>query len=664
MSLERVGLAGLFLLAPGLLVYVAFDDGGFFPQTVAIATVVVALTLVVRTTSAESPFAGLSPALGVAVSALALFGGWVLLSRTWSHAPARSTVEFDRVLLYLLTLLLFGSVGRTAARVRWLIRLLVLAIAAVCLAGLASRLLPDTFSVAPDIGKFPRLNYPVTYWNTLGLIGSLGTILCLHLASAREEPRASRVLASALVPALTVTVYLTFSRGGIAAGAIGVATYVLLVRRLGTLMALAATVPPAAVAVAVAYHADALASTTPTGAHGVSQGHHVALVVVLCVVAAGALRLALSLLETRRSRRPPSTALARYGRLAWLGGLVALIVVLLAANAPAKLSHEYHRFISGDTPTLNGDLRNRLTQVGNNGRTQLWDVSLDDFKRSPLHGTGAGTYQVEFERASPPVSAVKDGHGLYFETMGELGIVGLVLLLACLLTILGVALYRFVKTKRSAYAAAFAVTLAWAIRAGADWDWEMPSVTLIVFALGGLVLAANARRAERTELWPAQATRLPMAVAWLAVAVFPWMVLTSERHIANARDALRFGHCQDATEQALAALRAVPAQGRAFEIVAFCDLRNRRPRAAMQAIDKAIAADPDNWRYRFDMAIARGQNAQDPDVALAQAQTRKRRERAIGEFRHDARGKNPARWRQAALDARAALLLADDVGDY
>jgi O-antigen ligase len=664
MSLERAGLAGLFLLAPALISYVAFDDGGFFPATVGVAAVVIALTLVVRTTSAPNPFGGLSPALGVAVGALGLFGGWVLLSRVWSHAPARSTVEFDRVLLYMLTLLLFGSIARTAARVRWMVRALVLAVAAICIAGLASRLLPDTFPVGSQIASFPRLNYPVTYWNTLGLIGSLGTILCLHLSSAREEPRATRVLATALVPVLAVTVYLTFSRGGIAAGAIGIAAYVVLVRRLGTLAALAAMVPPTLVAVTVAYHADALASTTPTGAHGVSQGHHVALVVAICAVAAAALRWAISLLETRRLRPDRAIALARYGRLAWLGGLLALIVVLLAANAPAKVSHQYHRFISGDTPTLNGDLRNRLTQVGNNGRTQLWDVSLDDFKASPFHGTGAGTYQVEFERASPPVGAVKDGHGLYFETLGELGIVGLLLLLTCVLTMLGVALYRFLKTKRSVYAAVFAVTLAWSIRAGVDWDWEMPSVTLFVFVLGGMVLAANRRTAERTEPWPAQSARIPIAIAWLVVAAFPWLVVVSERHIGSAQAALRFGHCQDATDDALAALSAVPDQGRAFEIVAFCDLRNRKPRAAMQAIDKAIAADPDNWQYRFDMAIARAQNAQDPRSALAQARVRKPREREIQLFAADARGRSPVRWRQAGLDARAGLLLLGEVGDY
>ena len=64
---------------------------------------------------------------------------------------------------------------------------------------------------------------------------------------------------------------------------------------------------------------------------------------------------------------------------------------------------------------------------------------------------------------------------------------------------------------------AVAVTVTWAIHAGVDWDWEMPAVTLWVFALGGAALAAAtgkafcvARRngaAPAAASWPASASR-------------------------------------------------------------------------------------------------------------------------------------------------------------
>src|SRR5204863_9651022 len=89
--MSRVGQAGnLFLLAilpAGLVVYFAFNGGGFFPGTVGLAAAVLALMLVVHTTSAERPFAGASWGLGVVAAMLAAHAGWTLASRGWSHAP-------------------------------------------------------------------------------------------------------------------------------------------------------------------------------------------------------------------------------------------------------------------------------------------------------------------------------------------------------------------------------------------------------------------------------------------------------------------------------------------------------------------------------------------------------------------------------------------------
>lgn len=62
---------------------------------------------------------------------------------------------------------------------------------------------------------------------------------------------------------------------------------------------------------------------------------------------------------------------------------------------------------------------------------------------------------------------------------------------------------------RTLYAALFAAGLAWALHAGVDWDWQMPAVTLWVFALGGAALAAPAR-APRIRFSPPLA--LPAAI--------------------------------------------------------------------------------------------------------------------------------------------------------
>ena len=120
---------------PGaLLVYLSFNSGGFFVDTTALAAVFLAVVLVVRVIAAEEPFAGVSVRLGLAAGALGLYAAWTLLSSTWSHAPGRALIEFDRTLLYLFALALFGSMCWTGERIRWLVRGLALAAVAVCVA--------------------------------------------------------------------------------------------------------------------------------------------------------------------------------------------------------------------------------------------------------------------------------------------------------------------------------------------------------------------------------------------------------------------------------------------------------------------------------------------------------------------------------------------------
>ncbi|MFN2579379.1 MAG: toprim domain-containing protein, partial [Pyrinomonadaceae bacterium] len=68
-------------------------------------------------------------------AALALLAAWTLLSGTSSQASARGLTEYDRALLFLLAFLVVGSLGRTAARLRWAVRALAAAAFAVCLCG-------------------------------------------------------------------------------------------------------------------------------------------------------------------------------------------------------------------------------------------------------------------------------------------------------------------------------------------------------------------------------------------------------------------------------------------------------------------------------------------------------------------------------------------------
>ncbi len=289
---------------PGaVLIWFGFNSGGFFPGATAVVALALAVFLVLRLTLAEEPLAGVSPALVVAPGALAALAAWALVSSAWSHAPGRAMLEFSRDLTYLLAVAAFGCAAFRPERFAQAVRFLAVAVFVVCAAGLITRMLPDLWTIEQRLAT-DRLSYPLTYWNALGLLAGLGTVLALHLTSSAGEPPAVRVLGAALAPALVTTAYLTFSRGGIAAGLVGLIAFLLIGRPAHLPGALLAVVPACALALVTAVGADALATLHPTSPAGVADGHRLALAVALATVAAAALR-ALTLCDRPPDRRAP-----------------------------------------------------------------------------------------------------------------------------------------------------------------------------------------------------------------------------------------------------------------------------------------------------------------------------------------------------------------------
>ena len=452
-----------------------------------------ALALVVRITVAERPFEGFSPALALAFGALTGLAVWTLASALWSNAPARALAEFDRTLLYALVLVLTGSavarVGDLATVLRWT----AAAFAAIALAGLLTRLLPDTFPISA--GFLPeRVSFPVTYWNAMGIACALGALLLAHLTVSSAEHPAVRIVAAALLAPTAVTLYLTFSRGAIWVLPVGVVLYVLLAQPRGLLTGLPAAGIPAAIAVKVAYGADLLARADyDASAAAASQGRDVALVVLACALGAAALRAAALPLDRRIDAFYIDEDNKRFLRLALSGGLVlALLIGALAADAPRRISDARATFSEGRYMDYEADLRTRLTSTVDNGRVDAWRVALDDAERNPLKGSGAGTYRLVWdqERPPPPMKVI-DGHSLYLETLSELGVVGLVLVLVAIGTILVGGLLRLGGPERHAHGALVAAGAMLALHAGVDWDWEMPVLFVWLFGAGGVVLASR-----------------------------------------------------------------------------------------------------------------------------------------------------------------------------
>jgi hypothetical protein len=664
---ERLAVTALMLLPGALIVFTGFNAGGYFPATPAILAIVLAQILLVRIIQARHPFEGLTLSTLVALGALAAYAAMTLLSTLWSHASGRALIEFDRAWMYLLVLLLLGSVRPSTQNLRWLVRGLLLGASVVCLAGLISRVLPNVWPTAPDVSN-QRLSYPVTYWNTLGLLAALGIVLALHLACTLSERRPVRVLAAAVLPLLAATLFFTFSRGAIAAGTIGLVVYVCCARPRGLLSGVLATVPPTAALIVVAYHANLLDTVDPTTPAAVAQGHHVALVAGLCACACAGLRLGFALVLDprllRRSLIPPRLS-PRSRRAAIAGILCVGAAAALVLGAPHAVASDWNRFISG-APTRGGhDLRQRLTDPSSDGRTELWRVALNGFSAAPLHGYGAGMYQTLWDRNRPRFVYTINAHSLYLQALAELGIPGLALLAILLVTVLGGLAVRM-RTRgprRSLYGVLLACAVVWAVRAGVDWDWEMPVVTLGFFAAAGLALSPRKRSSGRG--WtPGGRGRAALGLLCVAAVVLPVLIVGSQNRLGQAENALYAStpDCATASTAARASIGWLDVRPEPFEIVGFCDLRGGRPRQAIAEMRDAVRLDPGSWETYYALSIAEAAAGVDPMDAARRALRMDPLElltrQAVNEFRQAA---GPRGWARRASVVRAAALASNDL---
>lgn len=610
------------LLAPGLLLGVlSFHIGGFSPEWTAIAVLVLLALLLLHATLAGRAFEGASVGLAAAGVALAGFAAWTLVSGSWSDAPARAMLEFDRVLVYLGTLLVVGLIGRTHDRARVLLAGLATAAAGVSAAAVCVWLLPGTFAAGTATGfSGERLNWPLSYWNSAGLIAALGVVWCLHFTSTLRERPVVGVLSAAAVPVCAAALFFTGSRGAVLFLGIALAIYLVAGASRGLVTGVAATAPATVVALMAA--SDVPNLTQRLMLDGSGDAPRALLTLVACAGSAALLRTVLLLADRllRRARLP------RPSRQAVLGTGAALVVVGTAAfvllGNPSALEDDIREITSSATVPSDLAPTERFTRLGSNGRIDHWRAAIEGgFQADPWRGTGAGTYALLWARERDSAFTVIDAHSLYFEVLGEMGIVGLGLLVAVLLLMLGAMAGRLRGEGRTVWAALFAASAAWAVHAGLDWDWEMPAVSLWVFAAGGLALAAPAGPRHRGSA-PAKGLRIGVGLACLAMALTPLSVHRSQVGLTEAVEAFASGDCTAATDAALDANDALSVRPEPFELLAYCNVRVGRDELALRMIDAAVRRDPGNWELRYGQALVRAATGRDPRSAAQAALVR------------------------------------------
>lgn len=515
-AVRRAGLSGLALaVVAALLIRLAWQAGGYFPtsylQAGGIACVALAALLVVF-----RPDWRFSTHALFALGALAGLAAWTALSATWAPVPSRAVQAMQRDVLYValfaLGLLAAGS-GRYARAIPWT----VLAVASVIVgAGLLSRLEPNLVGTpiqAPGLSN-GRLGYPLGYWNAYGGLAAMLTVLACGLAGDPKTHPLARAPAAGVSLLAFVAMYLSLSRGAWLALIVGALVLLAVSAYRGSLLVSAGIVGAAsvlAVSRLQSYHQlTGSAADLPHAGAGHAFAGQLAVLLAVVVVAQW-------LVAAGRSSQRLMAAMGRVGRpvTAVVAGVALLAAITVyavharsveghAANGLDRssgfISRQWRDFMRPAVQSKSGTSR-LVTAKGT--RSDLYRVAIDGFEAHPLRGDGAGGFQVRWARTRHVGEDVRNAHSLELETLGELGLVGILLLLAFLAAIVVAAVRSRVRPGglgRGQTAAAAAGIAVWVAHSFVDWDWQMPAVTGCALLLAAPLFPYGRLRRRRRPL--------------------------------------------------------------------------------------------------------------------------------------------------------------------
>ncbi|MEA2133413.1 MAG: hypothetical protein QOC68_1322, partial [Solirubrobacteraceae bacterium] len=516
------------------------------------------------------------------------------LGLTFSESDERTVDELARVLHYGGVVAL--AVSLVDARTwRYAAAGLTTGAVLVSLLALGSRLFPDLFPSDAVNQVFPsdRQQYPFSYWNGVAAFTAMTAVLALGI-SAHGRSRVGRALALATVPSVIAVTYITYSRGGVVAVAVGLIALVILVPHRA-LIALHAIVAAAAGTVVILVIRGQTEIARGTGADGA------ALVLVVCLAAAAVCAVAVlgtSALDAERRLRVPS----RPARA--LAVATGVVVLALAATLGPGLVNSGVDHLRGPAPGDRlADPAARLTSLGS-ARYEVWKAALDVHAAEPLHGTGPGTFEFEWNRSPRYDHFVRDAHSFYFESLAEEGWLGLAAGLLFLGGLLWAGTSLRVRARRDpvdagylgALLAAFVVYLAYA---GYDWMWELTAVSVFPLIAVSIAIAAAGRVRRGAFGWPARVA-LGLVALIVGLTQLPGMVSTAK--IRSSQDAVRAGDFTTAMADAEDAVASAPWAATPYVHRGLLLERSGRLVDARADILRAMKREPTNYRHPLLLA--------------------------------------------------------------
>lgn len=596
------GLAGygLTVVVGAAVFLVALDRGGYADTSRTALAVGIWWAIVLAVALGLRPLVSV-PRAGYGLGGLLLaFAVWTFVSTQWAASAERAFSEGDRVALYLGVFALVVLASWRGSAAAWADGL-ALGIAATALLALFGRLFPavlDTQQAETILtGAYARLSYPLGYWNGLAIFTALAVPLLLRAAVASRFALV-RGASLMVVPALLGVIYLTASRGGFATAIFGSFCFVLLAGRRWTAVAAAALAAVGSVGVIAVLEARDSLVNDPGTRVAESQGRSAALLIAVVCILVGLVWAAGTVLL--RDRLPDSGVLE--------GAAVACVVIVavVAVIASDPISRFESFKANPETTSAGSSVSNHLLNTSGTGRWQLWSAALDSFDTHPWRGRGAGSYEAWWLRSPHFAGFARDAHSLYAETLGELGIVGLLLLGTTFLVGVGTGLRRTLGAPSRAHqttgAALVAAFLAFGIGAAVDWMWELTVVGMVAFVLLALMTGPATLWRRSRDGGHARGRRVSVALATVVAVIglvavgLEGIVLVQTVKLGDSQAAVARRDFAAAVEDARDARSVEPWASSPYAQLALVSEQLGRLRPARIWIARAIDRDREDWR--------------------------------------------------------------------
>lgn len=635
-------------------VALVFDDVGYPLTAWAPATVLVLGLLGVAVATLPNAWGDVPTPVRVATAGLVGLTAWTFLSILWTPDRGAALEAGGRTVLYATVFLLFAlwrQRARSAALVlgAWTALMLVLAAAWTVRVGAGGQ-------AAVDLFLDDRLRSPAGYPNASAATWLMVLWPAVALAASARVPWVARGAFAAGAVVVLPLALLSVSRGSLIAVPLTALLLLVLLpgrlRHLGTLLLVAAAATPGLLAALDV--GDVLA--TP-GADPSSDLRAVAVLALGGGLVAGAIVAAVARWEVARpSGDPRVAALHRAGRLAAAAVFaVGLVGGLVAVGDPVdRLDRAWTSFQGGYAEDSGSG--NRLASGLGSNRYDFYRVALDGFTAAPLVGQGAESFRQSYLRDGTSTETPRYPHSVELRVLGELGLVGALLLLLWL----GGAAWAAARAvragdplTRAVVAGALGVTGYWLVHGSADWFWEFAGLGLPAVAMLGLACSLAPRHdPPRAPLMRARgagelavlalvlgAAALTVLSPWSAqreidraAAVFATRPLESYSRLDRARTldplsdrasllegsiALRYGDLPRARRAFEDALERVPdGQYATLQLGAIAAVQRDRPRA-LRLLRRAVALAPRDPIARESLAIVRDGGVVDLDALSA-----------------------------------------------